>query len=203
MWFLHSSKAYGYLSSKDDNLASQQVLREMLEALRFQVTVVGSGEQALETVLAVDEIDPFGLILMDWRMPGIDGITATKLLRSDRRIRNLCPIILMSASGGGAGERQAAIEAVDFLPKPLTSSTLVDALLRIYAPELIAAANHSGAEAHKEKPLEGTRIPTEDNEINQQIAQELLTQAGADVTVASNGNALRLRNSRRKARSLT
>ncbi len=174
----------------DDNLAAQQVLREMLTFLRFRVQVVGTGEEAVNTVLAAGAADPFGLILMDWKMPRMDGIATTRVLRTDPRLRNLCPIVLLSASGGGVGERKAALDAgaADFLVKPLTSSTLVDALLRIYAPEMIAAIESSASEAQKNRPLAGARVLlTEDNEINQQIARELLVDAGAVVTIAPNG----------------
>ncbi len=174
----------------DDNLAAQQVLREMLESLRFRVEVVGSGEEAVEAVVAARETEPFGLILLDWRMPGMDGITAAGVMRSDRRITNLCPIILLSASGGGTGERKAAIEAgaADFLPKPLTASTLVDAIFNLFAPEVIAAIKQTSEGARGGRPLAGARILlTEDNEMNQQIALELLHGAGAEVIVASNG----------------
>ncbi len=175
----------------DDNQTAQQVLREILASLRFRVEVAGTGREAVEAVLAARSSDPFGLILMDWRMPGMDGITTTRKMRSDPRLTNLCPVILMSASGGGVGERAAAIDAgaADFLSKPVTSSTIVDALLRIYAPDMIAAVTRSADEAVSKRPLAGTRILlVEDNEINQQIAYELLAEAGAHITVASNGS---------------
>ena len=174
----------------DDNLAAQQVLREMLTSLQFRVEVVGTGEEAVKEVHDADSNDPFGLVLMDWRMPGIDGITATRIIRGDRSIHNGCPIIVMSASGGGAEERKAAFGAgaSDFLAKPLTSSTIVDALLKIHAPELIAALDGTVEEIRQVQPLAGARILlVEDNELNQQIARELLAGAGSEVVVASNG----------------
>ena len=174
----------------DDNHTAQEVLREMLTSLRFRVEIAGDGAEAVEAVLAADADDPFGLILMDWKMPEMDGITAARAIRADPRIRNQCPIVLMSASGGASGERQAALEAgaKDFLPKPLTSSTVIDSIIRIYAPEMIAAISRAAGPADSERPLHGVRILlAEDNEINQQIAQELLEDAGAIITIAETG----------------
>ena len=172
----------------DDSVAVQQVLREMLESLRFQVDVVSSGEETIKLLSETSGKCPFGLILMDWKMPGIDGITATRALSSRPGRSGPCPIIVMSASGGGMGERAAALEAgaVDFLAKPVTSSTLVDSLLSIFAPESTAAAREI-REDHQ-YALTGARILlVEDNEVNQQIAKELLEAAGAQVAIASNG----------------
>jgi two-component system, sensor histidine kinase and response regulator len=174
----------------DDNHSSQDVLCQMLTALRFRVDVAGNGEEAVAAVRRADAGDPFGLILMDWRMPVMDGIAATRAIRTDPGTRSRCPIVMMSASGGGAGERQAAIEAgaADFLQKPVTSSTLIDALIRIYAPEMIAAIRRGPEGEGIARPLAGARVLlAEDNEINQQIAVELLAEAGALITVAANG----------------
>lgn len=174
----------------DDNHTAQEVLREMLTALRFRVDIVGTGEEAIRAVREADTTDPYGLVLIDWRMPGIDGITATRMIHEDRGIHNFCPIIVMSASGGGPDERQAAFEAgaSGFLPKPLTSSTLIDALLRIHAPEMLAEADASAKAVGMQRPLAGARILlAEDNEVNQQIARELLGGAGAEIVVVSNG----------------
>lgn len=174
----------------DDNPAARVVLREMMESLHFQVELAGTGEEAIEVVATADAERPFGLILIDWKMPGIDGITTMKLLRSDNRVNDLCPIILMSACGSDGAERKQAIDsgAVDFLPKPVTPSTIVDSLLTIYVPRERMTVRGGRLESRDERSLLGAKILlVEDNEINQQIAQELLATAGAFVTVASNG----------------
>jgi two-component system sensor histidine kinase/response regulator len=174
----------------DDNPAARQTLREMLSALRFRVDIAGAADEAIEAVRAAHATDPFELILMDANMPGKDGVAAAQALRSDARLRESCAIILMGAPGGGADERAAAIEAgaADFLTKPVSSSKLVDALIRIYAPEPIATTNRSACSEVPEWPLAGSTILlVEDNEINRQIACELLIGAGARIVTASNG----------------
>jgi PAS domain S-box-containing protein len=174
----------------DDNPVAQEVMCSILQSLRFPVQVVGTGEEAVESVIRAEEEDPFGLVLMDWKMPGIDGIEATKRITKGGVVKNIPAVIVLSASGGGEGERVKALEAgaVDFLVKPVTASTLFDAIMETFAPTLQQEVKEKPAETVEERGLEGARVLlAEDNEINQQIAVELLRSAGAQVVVAGNG----------------
>jgi two-component system, sensor histidine kinase and response regulator len=173
----------------DDNPAAQEVLRDMLSSLSFRVEVVGTGEEAVESVMRAEGDDPFGVVLMDWMMPGIDGIEATRRIVKEGVVRRVPAVIVLSASGGGEGERAKAREAgaVNFLVKPVTGSTLFDTIIETFAPP-----HHQGtrecAETPERSALEGARILlAEDNDMNQQIAVELLHSAGMDVVVAGNG----------------
>jgi CheY-like chemotaxis protein len=75
----------------------------------------------------------------------------------------------------------------DFLVKPVTKSTLIDTLVTLFAPAPQESAQDEERDAHAGR-LSGVRILlAEDNEINQQIAVELLESVGATVTVADNG----------------
>jgi signal transduction histidine kinase/CheY-like chemotaxis protein len=174
----------------DDNLAAQESMRLILESLRFRPEVVGSGEDAIEAVRLAEEKDPFGLVLMDWKMPGIDGIEATKRIVASETIKKKPPILVFSASGGGEGEREKAIAvgAVGFFVKPVTGSTLFDTIIRVFAPEILRETREKRSQVGAESGLEGAKVLlAEDNEMNQQIAVELLGSAGMSVTVAGNG----------------
>jgi PAS domain S-box-containing protein len=175
----------------DDNQAARELLKNMLEAIRFRVETVDSGEAAVDAV-AVAKRDaanePFGLVLMDCRMGGIDGIEATR--RIVREGQSGCAVIMMTASGGGERERERALEAgaADFLFKPVTSSTLVDAVLKTFSPDLLSTLKEETPGPEIESGLAGARaLLVEDNEINQQIATELLSSAGVEVVAAVNG----------------
>lgn len=174
----------------DDSPSAREIMQDILTSLRFRVELVHSGKEAIEAVRRADRADPFKIVLLDWKMPGMDGMEAARAITRERSLRNLPVLIIMSASGSGDGERENALAsgAVDFLIKPITASTLIDSILKIFFPDLLAHAKEAPRESEKARELRGARVLlVEDNEINQQIAGELLTQAGVIVTVASNG----------------
>ncbi len=201
-WFGLSSKRKQFLQSLpaklegmhvlvvDDNAVARDVMRNVLQSLRFRVQVVGSGEEAVELVRQADRDDPFGLVLMDWKMPGIDGIEASRRITKGGSVKNVPLVLVLSASAGGEGEGVKAQEAgvASFLLKPVTPSTLFDAILRTFAPDLLPEKLETPTRIAEGRELEGARVLlAEDNEINQQIAIELLSRAGVDVVVARNG----------------
>jgi len=59
----------------------------------------------VESVVRAERQDPFGLVLMDWKMPGIDGIEATRRIVKGGFLKNVPIVLVLSASGGGEGER--------------------------------------------------------------------------------------------------
>jgi two-component system sensor histidine kinase/response regulator len=174
----------------DDNAVAREVMLNVLQSLRFRVQAVGSGEEAVELVIRADRDDPFGLVLMDWKMPGMDGIEATRRIMKEGSVKNVPAVLMLSASGGGEGERARALEAgaASFMVKPVTASTLFDAIIRIFAPPVLPEIVETSTETAEVHALEGARVLlVEDNEINQQIALELLGSAGMVVVVAANG----------------
>ena len=174
----------------DDNAGAREVLHDVLSSLRFRVETAASGEEGVSAVQAADTHDPFGLVVMDWKMPGIDGIEATQRITEKGSLRNPPVVFLLSASGAGEGERARALQAgaADFLVKPVTSSTLVDSLLKVFAPEVLPAMKDAPKESNEARELLGARVLlVEDNEINQQIALELMKGAGINASLARNG----------------
>ena len=169
----------------DDNAAAREILTEMLSGLGFAVSAVTSGEEALDAVRGALTDHPFEVIFLDWQMGGMDGVeTATRLRGMEKTPR----VVMVTAFGREevrARAEAAGIEA--FLTKPINQSSLLDTLLRMFVPargEAVRAAM-GAAEAPS---LRGARLLlAEDNEINQQIAVELLESAGATVEVAANG----------------
>ena len=174
----------------DDNAGAREVLHEVLSSLRFRVETAASGEEGVSAAQAADADDPFDLVVMDWKMPGIDGIEATRRITARGALKNPPVVFLLSASGAGDQERAHALQsgAADFLVKPVTSSTLVDALLKAFAPEIIPAMRDAPKESDEARELSGAWVLlVEDNEINQQIALELMKAAGINATLARNG----------------
>ena len=172
----------------DDNPAAREILQEPLSTLAKRVDVVGSGAEAIAAVRRQDGREPYDVVFMDWRMPGMDGLLASRHIQSDETLSHRPAIVLVTAFGREEVREEAERLQLDaFLVKPVTKSMIVDTLVNIFAePEQqVAAGRDDGGQAGR---LAGARILlVEDNEINQQIAVELLESAGARVEVAGNG----------------
>ena len=171
----------------DDNAAAREILQEPLSALASRVDAVGSGKEAIAAIQERDATDPYDIVFMDWRMPGMDGLQASRHIKSDETLRHPPAIVLVTAFGREEVREEAERLQLDgFLLKPVTKSMIVDTLVNVFADG--GEDLRGAADAGPASRLRGARILlTEDNEINQQIAVELLEGEGATVTVANNG----------------
>ncbi|WP_373976177.1 response regulator [Chitinibacter sp. SCUT-21] len=171
----------------DDHHAVRRVVLDMLQQAGIQAHAVESGEAAL--TLLQQQTD-FNLVLLDWVMPGLSGEATARQIRALPAHRHT-PIALMTSLGDAEHSIQslAELELKRTLYKPLTQSTLVDCLSEVYGGPSFAQAQQADS-AIRPDMLSGMRLLlVEDNEINQQIAVELLSEAGATVTVAGHGKA--------------
>jgi len=173
----------------DDNAAARDILADALAGIGAQVDAVSGGAEAVAAVKQKDATTPYDAVFMDWKMPGMDGLLATRRIKEDAGIRKQ-PIVVMVTAFGREEVREEAqrlnIEA--FLEKPVTKSTLVDTLLTLFSPTSAETAAVSDAAQSRGIRLDGLRVLlAEDNEINQQVAVELIEGVGASVVVASNG----------------
>jgi len=170
----------------DDNPAAREILQEPLSNLASRVDAVASGKEAIAAVQRHDATDPYDIVFMDWRMPSMDGLQASRHIKSDETLKHPPHIVLVTAFGREEVREEAErLELDGFLVKPVTKSMIVDTLVNVFAApgETVATA-----EAGQETRLRGARILlAEDNDINQQIAVELLEGAGATVQIANNG----------------
>ena len=170
----------------DDNDAAREIMTDMLESFDFQVESVGSGQLALKLLESSPEL--FDLILMDWIMPDMDGIETTRLIQ--QRSTSQIPTILVTAFG--KEDAHEALEGVVFdgiLSKPVTASTLLDSTMEALGYELEHTEHHDVEnESEAINILRGAKVLlVEDNEINQELAMELLRTAGQEVDLAENG----------------
>lgn len=171
----------------DDNAAAREIMSESLRGMVAHVDLVSSGHEALAAVQQEDAAAPYDVVLMDWRMPGLDGLSAARAIKADSGLKSQPRIVIVTAFGRDEVHEEAERLPVDgLLLKPVTRSMLADALLAIFAPD--ASGSVAPSSLSQERALEGARLLlVEDNEINQQIAVELLELAGAEVRVAENG----------------
>jgi two-component system sensor histidine kinase/response regulator len=171
----------------DDNAAAREVLEEQLRAIGAEIELVASGTEALVAVSRADADRPFDVLLLDWRMPGLDGVETARRIRADSSLKSMPAIVIITAFGREEVRGQAELAGVNgFLIKPVNQSTLINALAEIFAPEHMMAAREA-VKATK-YDLNGLRaLLAEDNAINQQIAVELLEGVGVSVDVTNNG----------------
>jgi signal transduction histidine kinase/CheY-like chemotaxis protein/CHASE3 domain sensor protein len=169
----------------DDHPTSRTILVRYLESFGFATGEVSSGAEAIEELENAEP--PYPLVLMDWKMPGMDGIEASRRILNNSRVKPLPNIIMVTSYGREEVMEQAdAVGIKAFLVKPVSPSSLLDSILETsgHTPK---QAPRLGAVVHKQA-LRGARVLlVEDNEINQQVAVELLSQADITVTTANNG----------------
>ena len=180
----------------DDNAASREILQEAFAAWSISADLAASGIEAL-TMLRTAAISdrPYDLLMLDWRMPGMDGMETARKLRSDMSIPKVPAVMMVSAySREEAMTEAAAVGVSAFLVKPLNPDLLLDTLASIFAAEAGAV------DAPRKAILPTDQIPmvaetlrgsvlllVEDNEINREVAFEILTDAGLVVETAENG----------------
>ena len=176
----------------DDNEMSRIVLSEMLTGMTFVVQDMASGKAALEEIRSAADIgQPYDVIFLDWQMPGMDGIETAKAIR-ELPVSPAPHMIMVTAYGREEVLKEASLAGLeDVLIKPVSASTMFDTIVQV----LGGTRDETGDEDQQAAPLtqdlnaiKGSSILlVEDNEFNQQIATELLTDAGFTVDVAENG----------------
>ena len=176
----------------DDNANAREILSSMLASLGLRVDQAGGGETAIALLQDADEYDPYKLVLMDWKMPGMDGIETTRTIQGEAGLNEIPTVIMVTAYG-----REEAIQAsldVDlsgFLTKPVTPSNLFDAIMLAMGRGEAAdsrAHEHVHEVSSDIEKLKGAKVLlVEDNEFNQELAMELLTSNGLFVQLANNG----------------
>jgi signal transduction histidine kinase/CheY-like chemotaxis protein len=174
----------------DDNAAAREILQEPLSAIVGGVDVAASAAEAIAAVAQADATRPYDLVLMDWRMPDLDGLAAAERIKRDMTLAHRPAIVLVTAFGRDEVRKEAERLDLDgFLVKPVTTTMLVDTLVNLFGDSRQRIAAPKPAAGNGNGRLRGAQILlVEDNEINQQIAVELLESAGAVVQVASNGH---------------
>jgi two-component system, sensor histidine kinase and response regulator len=166
----------------DDNPAAREILLHALGSLPVHAQSADNGQSALAQLRAADP--PFGLLLTDWKMPRMDGVELAR--RAKAELADPPRVVMVTAFGREEVRRQAEAAGVDgFLIKPINASVLVDTLVELYAPEHAVA--EIGAVDVVPRFRDARVLLVEDNDVNQQIAVELMETADVAVDVCANG----------------
>ncbi len=123
-----TAMASGQVLVVEDALPLQLVTRARLEKLGYQVEVASNGREAVEAI----ERSDFGLVLMDIQMPEMDGIAATRIIRSmSASAKASTPIIALTANAMKGDEEQYLAAGMNgYLTKPIDSASLISTLQR-------------------------------------------------------------------------
>ena len=105
----------------------------MLESFSFEVSLASSGEEGITELEAASKDKPFELVIMDWQMPGMDGIEASKRIKHHIGLSKIPSIILVTAYGREEIMQQAEEVGLEgFLLKPVNPSMLFDAIMQTF-----------------------------------------------------------------------
>jgi two-component system sensor histidine kinase/response regulator len=171
----------------DDHPLARDILTQTCVGFGWQVTALDSGAAGLaELQRSAAEACDYDLMMLDWRMPGMDGI---EMLRQAYATPGIgLPLVVLMAS---IFELEQAVAASDDLyldgiaVKPMTPASLYEVITRAYSGEFIGNLSLMGK---TDRRLAGMRLlVAEDNELNQEVIEQILIRAGAEVVIAANG----------------
>ncbi len=178
----------------DDNSAAREILQAMARSFGLDVDTAADGEEGLRLIAEAEAAGrPYHVTLMDWKMPRLDGVSCVQKLR-ELGVKDRPTFIMVTAFGrdealGFARERGVTLNSV--LTKPVTPSTLLETIGEALGQHnLVSRRSQEKADdlGENQRKLAGARLLlVEDNDLNQELAVELLRDAGISVVVAENG----------------
>lgn len=177
----------------DDNATSREILDDLLTSMTFKVTQAESGEEALAKLEEAAEDHPFELVVMDWKMPGMDGFKTSKLIKQHKGLPKTPFVIMVTAFGREEVINEVRSAGLDgFLIKPVSQSVLFDSIMQAFGKEMGQYPRTTEGREDDLEDLSGIKgakvLLVEDNEINRQVAREILEGAGLIITMAEDGS---------------
>jgi CheY-like chemotaxis protein len=178
----------------DDNPNAREILRSHLEQFGLRPDCCISAGEAFDRLHRADAIDPYRVVLMDYRMPGMDGMEAVHHIKNKLGLAHVPRAVLVTAASRLASEESDGIgqDLDEVLSKPVNASVLYNVVAGVLAGTrsrpASAQRSRGDLDAAALRPIRGARVLlVEDNAINQQVATEMLEQAGLVVELAENG----------------
>lgn len=178
----------------DDNAASRDFITEILARWKLRADLVSSGAEALAMIEAEAGAGRgYDLVLLDWKMPGMDGLQTLRAMRANSKLARLPAAVMVTAYGIDSfldDEDRLLISAI--LRKPIDPHEMLEMLSRLFAHSRRPASPAAGTAAitppRLRPALHGLPVLlVEDNAINREIAVELLRDAGLAVDTAEDG----------------
>ena len=172
----------------DDNATNRMILRDLLQSWRMKVDEADRGSSGLAALrAAVDEGEPFDLLITDMMMPDLDGFGLAQQVRDDPRLRDLKIVMLTSALRPGDVQAAQSLGFAALLAKPIRQAILMDTIAEAFG--MRRRSKHTqhidAANIPAQRPLQ--ILLAEDNATNQRVARLNLESWGHTVIVANNG----------------
>ncbi|MCC7219499.1 MAG: PAS domain S-box protein [Candidatus Contendobacter sp.] len=181
----------------DDHAIARAMLTETATSLGWSADAVESGQEAVDSVIDQVADKRYDVLLLDWRMPGVDGLTAAAAIRASYTETTAPIIIMVTAQDRLVLQEQPDSALVDvILTKPVTSSCLYNAVIE--AKKRRGELNYESEQRPISQRLPGFKVlVVDDSEINREVAYQILSSEGAEVELAADGSiALTILNSR-------
>ncbi len=178
----------------DDNASARDILLGMMRDFGMEADGLASGLDCVPALkAATEEGRPYDIVLMDWRMPVMDGIETARQLRGEAQLERMPAVLMVTAYGRDEvlrGVEQLNLQGL--LIKPVTESTLfntVSEILERREPEQSVASYRDPPQAGPQiAALAGRRVlVVDDNVLNREVAGEFLLAAGMQVATAVDG----------------
>jgi PAS domain S-box-containing protein len=175
----------------DDSASAREILHAMLSGLGLDADEAADGAAALDMLRRAIADRPYELVLLDWKMPGMDGDEVARRIQSDAALEPKPAVVLLTAHDREAlAARPEVGVARALLTKPVGSSLLLNTLADIFGGEDLAPELPATAEAEDFSALSGLRVLlVEDNDINRQVGAGLLERVCARTVTAPSGEA--------------
>ena len=173
----------------DDDDQAREVMAELITSMGFKSSATASGSQALAEIERADAAGlPYDVVLLDWKMSGMDGIALAREIRQ-RALRQPPLLLMVTAYDRDEALPQARAAGIsEVLTKPISASMLFDALMRQIGAAIRPVRSGSPDALHLSAELAGARaLLVEDNELNQEVAAEFLRTLGLEVDLAPDG----------------
>jgi signal transduction histidine kinase/DNA-binding response OmpR family regulator/HPt (histidine-containing phosphotransfer) domain-containing protein len=177
----------------DDNARAREIMLDMLAAQKFDATATSSGYDAITMLKEAQEAArPYGLVLMDWMMPKLDGLSAIQRIRAEPNLSQIPAFVMVTAHSRDELLEQAGDFKIDgLLIKPVCPSSLLDGILSALGKGVVTHGRKQQRWTANYEAVQNLRgaylLLVEDNAVNQELAVEILQDAGIRVDVADNG----------------
>lgn len=176
----------------DDSRENLEIIKDILTGMSFDVTTCTTGEEAISIIQKMTGMKQYDLVIMDWKMPKMDGIETSRKIKELFSSQAAPAIIMLTAYSSPTvltKARELGLEAV--LYKPVLPSLLLNTIMQIFGKDEFTQTETSLTDVFESGDLDqlnGVRVLlVEDNLINQEVAQEILQGVGMTVAIANNG----------------
>ncbi|MCB2309707.1 response regulator [Clostridium tagluense] len=194
--FLYSNNTFEKSGMKvllvSDEVVSRKFIKNMLADMSLDVIISDSGEEAIAILENTKKKSPYELVIMDLKMQGMEGLETSRRIKTLFEPGKSPAIILLTAYHKEVQEKSEEIGLIQgVLYKPVNPSLLFNAIMHICNKEVFEQISTDSEKKNDKEyvpKLRGSRVLlVEDNEINMEVAREMLLEAGMIVTMANNG----------------